>query len=66
MHRRRLKPLRPPLPTEKITIFDENFNKILEISVLENGKKINKITREVMSFFLEKMPSIDYICIFIF
>ena len=29
--------------TEKITIFDENFNKISEISVLENGKKINKI-----------------------
>ena len=29
--------------TEKITIFDENFNKISEISVLENSKKINKI-----------------------
>ena len=29
--------------TEKITIFDENFDKISEISVLENDKKINKI-----------------------
>lgn len=29
--------------TEKITIFDENFNQISEISVLENDKKINKI-----------------------